>query len=171
MKRSKKNWPIDAGIDIKVSSHQVWQLMTSPTKVSLYHPFVKNYTTTGAWGGMGSQDQITYNSGASFDRKVTGWFEGAGYDLNVADDKGNELVVTWRIREKDEDNCRLEISVVATSIEKLPLPIRWFVIRYKLKPIFSSYLAAALQGFRYYAENGIPVCKNQFGSHPIFSPE
>ena len=170
MKQNKKNWPIDAGIDIQVSSNKVWQQMTSPGKVSLYHPFVKYYTYD-AWGGIGSQDQITYNSGASFNRVVTEWFEGTGYDLKVTDDKGNELFVAWRIREKDENQCRLEISVIATSIEKLPLPIRWFVIRFKLKPVFLNYLAAALKGFRYYAETDIPVRKNQFGSHPIFSPD
>jgi len=52
---------------------------------------------------------------------------------------------------------------------ELPFPIRWALLKFKMKPTFSQYLFQILEGFAHYAETEQQVKRNQFGPHPIFS--
>ena len=165
----KSNWPISVSIDIPASADKVWKQMITPESVVLWHPFVKELIAE-SWNGVGSKDKVTYNSGKTFDREVIEWIDGIGFDLKVTENGKNEVLVVWRLTKLDDDNCNLEVTAHIIFIEKLPFPLRWAVHKFKIKPLFSKYLELAMQGFLFYASTGQQVKRNQFGSHPLFSP-
>ncbi|ETR70209.1 MAG: hypothetical protein OMM_03407 [Candidatus Magnetoglobus multicellularis str. Araruama] len=163
------NQPISFEIHIPVSAEKVWNQMISPGNAVLWHPFVKEHIAAN-WNGVGSKDKVTYNSGATFEREVIDWFEGIGFNLKVTENGKNEIHVSWRLTKVGEERCNLKVTAQVVFLKKLPLPIRWAVHKFKIKPAFLSYLELSMQGFVYYATTGEKVKRNQFGAHPLFSP-
>jgi len=82
----------------------------------------------------------------------------------------NRPVTVWRVTPIDDTHCILRITGAAIFIKRLPFPIRWALLKFKMKPVFSKYLFQILEGFAYYAETGKQIQRNQFGPHPIMSP-
>lgn len=94
--------------------------------------------------------------------------EGTGYDLKVTENGKRENTAIWRITLIEDRRCKLRVTGRVEFIKKLPFPIRWALIKFKMKPVFSQYLFQILEGFAYYAETGQQVRRNQFGAHPVF---
>ncbi|HKK10290.1 MAG TPA: SRPBCC family protein [Bacteroidales bacterium] len=163
------NQPISFESHIPVSAGKVWNQMIAPGNAVLWHPFVKEHIAKN-WSGIGSKDKVIYNNGATFEREVIDWLEGIGFDLKVTQNGKNEIIVSWRVKKSGEKNCRLKVTAHVVFLKKLPLPIRWAVYKFKIKPAFSNYLELSMKGFAYYATNGKKVRRNQFGAHPLFSP-
>ncbi len=155
--------------EIAVSAEKVWDIIAFPGGLTLFHPYMKKNTTEG-WDGVGSKDHLTYYSGFEFDREVVKWIEGVGYDLKVTENGKRANTAIWRITPIDDQRCILRITCRADFIKKFPLPIRWALLKFKMKPIFSQYLFQILEGLAYYAETGNQTKRNQFGPHPIMSP-
>ncbi len=156
--------------EIAAPAERVWALMARPAGLTLWHPFMEKNTAE-RWDGIGSKDQLTYYSGLVWDREVMNWLEGVGFDLKVTRKGKQESWAIWRVRPLDDNNCILRITGCVEYIRKLPFPIRWALLKFKMKPVFSQYLHQILEGFTHYAETGEQVTRNQFGSHPFFSPE
>ena len=155
---------------VAVSAEKAWEIIALPGGLSRWHPFMKMHTAE-RWDGVGSTDHLTYYSGYKYDREVTQWIDGVGYDLKATENGKRECTAIWRITPLDETHCILRITGAAPFIKKLPFPIRWALLQFKMKPVFSDYLRRILKGFAWHAETGKPIQKNQFGPHPIFSPE
>lgn len=115
------------------------------------------------------KDHLTYYSGFEFDREFVKWIEDTGYDLKVMENVKRENTTIWRITPLNDQRCTLRITGRVDLIKKLPFPVRWALIKFKMKPVFSQYLFQILEGFAYYAEIGEKTKRNQFGPHPIFS--
>lgn len=154
--------------EIVVSAEKAWAIISLPGNLTLWHPFMEKHTAE-SWNGVGSKDHLTYYSGFEFDREVVIWIEGTGYDLKVTENGKRESAAIWRITPIDDQSCTLRITGRVDFIKKLPFPIRWLLLKFKMKPVFSQYLFQILEGFAYYAETGEKTKRNQFGSHPIFS--
>ncbi len=152
-----------------VSAKKALDIISVPGGLTHWHPFMEKHTTE-RWDGVGSNDHLTYYSGFEYDREVVTWIDGVGYDLRVTENGKRECTAIWRIIPVDETHCILRISGAVPFIKKLPFPIRWALLEFKMKPVFSDYLERILKGFAFYAETGKKVKKNQFGPHPIFSP-
>ena len=165
----ESNWPISVSMDIPVSAEKVWNQMTTPGNAVLWHPFVKEHISE-SWNGIGSRDKVIYNSGANYEREVVRWVDGTGFDMKVTQNGKNEILVIWRVARLDDNNCNLKFSAHVTFIEKLPFPIRWALHKFKIKPLFSTYLKLSMQGFSFHASTGERVKRNQFGPHSLFSP-
>ena len=104
-------------------------------------------------------------------RRFTVWLEGTGYDLVVADTAGVEQAsARWRIEAESDTACRLTVSLRFLFLDHLPAAVRWVPYRLVVRPGMKRYLEATVAGVVYYAETGEPVVRNQFGSHPWFSP-
>ncbi|GLS84308.1 SRPBCC family protein [Paraferrimonas haliotis] len=153
---------------IAVSPEKAWEIISTPEGLMHWHPFIKTNTAE-SWNGVGSKDHLLYNSGFEFTREVVNWLEGEGYDLKVTENGKRENKAIWRIIPIDENHCTLRITGRVEFIKSWPFPIRWFLIKFKMKPVFSQYLFQILEGFAYYAETGKQVQSDQFGSHPMFS--
>ena len=155
--------------EIAVPAEKVWDIIALPGGLTLWHPFMEKHTAE-SWDSVGSKDHLTYYSGFKYDREITKWIDGTGYDLKVTDKEKREYTAIWRITPIDDQRCILRITGRVDFIKKFPFPIRWALLKFKLKPVFSQYLFQILEGFAYYAETGKQTKRNQFGPHPIMSP-
>jgi len=154
--------------EIEISAEKAWDIIALPGNLTLWHPFMEEHTAE-RWDGLGSKDHLTYYSGFEFDREVVKWIEGTGYDLKVTENGKRENTAIWRITPIDDKRCMLRLTGRVEFIKKLPFPIRWALLKFKMKPIYSQYLFQILEGFAYYAETGKQVRRDQFGPHPMFS--
>jgi len=157
-------------IDVAVSADKAWTQIARPGGLVLWHPFMKEHIAE-SWDGVGSKDLLIYSSGFTYNREVTYWEEDVGYDLKVTENGKRECASYWRIKPRDDTSCTLRITGEVKFIKKLPFPIRWALLEFKMKPVFKLYLALILKGFAFYAETGEQVKPDQFGPHPMFSPK
>jgi hypothetical protein len=156
--------------EVAVSAEKAWEIISLPAGLTKWHPFMEKHTTD-CWNGIGSKDHLTYYSGFEYDREVVKWIDGVGYDLKVTDKKKHDNTSIWRITPIDSQRCILRITGRVDFIKKFPFAVRWALLKFKMKPVFSQYLFQILEGFAYYAETGKQTKRNQFGPHPIMSPE
>ena len=156
--------------EVGVSAEKAWDIISLPVNLMLWHAFMEKQTAE-SWNGVGSKDHLTYYSGFEYDREVVKWIDGVGYDLRVTENGKHENTAIWRITPIDDHRCILRITGRVDFIDKFPFPVRWALLKFKMKPVFSQYLYQILEGFAYYAETGEQVKRNQFGPHPIMSPE
>ncbi len=154
---------------IEVSAKKIWDILAFPGGLTFFHPYMKKNTTEG-WDGVGSKDHVMYYSGLEYDREVLKWIEGTGFDLKVTEDGKHEITVIFRITPIDDQMCKLRVIIHANFIKKFPFPIRWLLLKFKMKPVFIPYLYQVQKGLAYYAETGQQIKRNQFGPHPIMSP-
>jgi hypothetical protein len=154
---------------ISVSAEKTWDIIALPGGLTLFHPYMKKHTAE-SWNGVGSKDHVTYYSGLEYDREILKWIEGTGFDLKVTENGKHEITVTFRITPIDDQRCKLRVTIHADFIKKFPSPIRWTLLKFKMKPVFIPYLSHVQKGLAYYAETGQQVKRNQFGPHPIMSP-
>jgi hypothetical protein len=154
--------------EIAAPAQKVWDIITVPGGLSLFHPFIQKNSSE-SWNDVGSKDHVTYYSGIEYDREVVQWIEGTAYDLKVYEKGKHKITVSFRIIPIDDQTCKLINTVKVDFIKKLPFPIRWALLKFKIKPLFTSYLCHVHKGLAYYAETGNQVKRNQFGSHPVFS--
>jgi len=154
---------------IATSAEKTWDIIARPGGLTLFHPYMKKHTADN-WNGVGSKDHVTYYSGLEYDREVLKWIEGSGFDLKASENGKHEITVIFRISPINNQRCKLKVTIHADFIKKLPFPIRWALLKFKMKPVFIPYLSHVLKGLSYYANTGQQVKRNQFGSHPIMSP-
>ncbi|MDA0525370.1 SRPBCC family protein [Methanococcoides alaskense] len=154
--------------EVAVSAEKAWDIISTPGGLNHWHPFMKANIAE-SWNGVGSKDHLTYYSGFEFDRVVTKWIEGVGYDLSVTENGKRENTAIWRITPIDDQRCILRITGQVNFIKKFPFPIRWALLKFKMRPVYGQYLFQILEGFAYYAETGNQVKRNQFGSNSMFS--
>ncbi len=154
---------------IEISAEKAWDIIALPGGLTRWHPFMEKHTAK-RWNGVGSKDHLVYYGGFEFNREVIKWIEGTGYDLKVTENGKRENTAIWRIIPITDQRCKLRITGRVEFIKKLPFPIRWALLKFKMKPIYSQYLFQILEGFAYYAKTGQQVKRNQFGPHPIMSP-
>ena len=154
--------------EVAVSAEKAWDIIALPGGLTRWHPFMKKHTAE-SWNGVGSKDHLIYYGGFEFNREVVKWIAGVGYDLKVTENGKRENTAFWRITSIDDQRCKLKLTGRVEFIKKFPFPIRWALLKFKMKPIYSQYLFQILEGFAYYAETGQQVKRDQFGPHPMFS--
>ena len=131
--------------EVAVSAETAWNIISMPGNLTLWHPFMKKHIAD-RWNGLGSTDHLTYYNDFTYDREVVKWIDGVGYDLKVIDKKKRENRAIWRITPIDDQSCILKITGQVIFIKKFPFPIRWALLKFKMKPLFSQYLFQILEG-------------------------
>jgi hypothetical protein len=163
-------WPVAAERVIAAPGNDVWNVISSPGMLPLYHPFCEANPVQ-HWAGPGSADEIRYFSGWVLQRRVTDWFDDVGFNVEVGRPGGGRSAVSWRLAEVAERRTRLTITVYPHTLQHLPVAVRWLPHLVKLRPTLSSYLESVLRGLEWFVTMKEPVRRNQFGPHPWFSPE
>lgn len=153
---------------VAVSATKAWEVISRPGGLTRWHPFMEKNEAE-SWQGVGSKDHLVYYSGFEFDRVVVNWIDGVGYDLKVTENGKRENTAIWRITPVDEENCILRITGRVDFLKRIPFPIRWALLKFKLVPVYKQYLFQIHEGFAFHAESGQQVQRDQFGAHPIFS--
>jgi hypothetical protein len=162
-------WPVELGRRINAAPSEVWSVISSAGNLERCHPFCRRNPVE-LWPGVGSRDSIEYYSGWLFERNFTGWIDGVGYDLEIGRKGGRRSAVSWRIRETEDGNSVLGITIYPVGLQHLPTVIRWLPHLVTLKPMLRGYLDSVLRGFEHYITTAQPVRRNQFGPHRWFSP-
>jgi hypothetical protein len=167
--RSSFKWPVAVERNIDATPAGVWSVISSPGNLERCHPFCRTNPVE-SWPGIGSRDSIEYYSGWLFERDFTNWIDGVGYDLEIGRRGGRRSAVSWRIRELDDGNSVLGITIYPVGLQHLPVVIRWLPHLVTVGPMLRSYLDSVVRGFEHYMTTGHPVRRNQFGPHRWFSP-
>lgn len=162
-------WPVSVIQTIDVPRGRIWEVVTSPGLMPLYHPFCKE-NRVHHWPGPNSRDEIRYFSGWVFERHFTDWIDDVGFDLEIGRSGGGRSTVTWRIADRGEERSTLRITIYPHALQHLPAPVRWIPHMLQLRPQLVRYLTSVVKGVDWFVSRGEPVRRNQFGSHRWFSP-
>ena len=160
--------PISKSVKVNVASKIVWDVISKPNNLELYHPFCESNPVE-KWSGKESIDHVNYYNGIKFKRIFTDWIEGQGYDLLIGKERGRKSKVVWRIDKTDDSVSELKITIHPHNISRYTRIINSVIYILYIKPKLRSYLDSVLKGFKMYIIEGNPVRKNQFGSHRWFS--
>jgi len=162
-------WPIGARRPIAAPSSRIWEVISSPGSLSLYHPFcAKNPVID--WPGPSSHDEVHYFNGLVLVRRFTEWYENLGYDLKIGRAGGRTSVVSWRITPVDDLRCSIEITIFPHWLQTIPVAVRWVPHLARLRPRLRAYLQSVVEGLDWFITHDQSVKRNQFGSHQWFSP-
>jgi len=162
-------WPVAASRTIAVPTTKIWEVISSPGTLPLFHPFCEKNPVF-EWSGADSHDEIHYFNGVVLVRRFTDWYEDIGYDLKIGRAGGRQSVVSWRIIPGKKDRCSLAITIYPYALQAVPAIVRWLPHFVRLRPQLRRYLQSVVNGLDWFITEGQPVRRNQFGAHPWFSP-
>lgn len=166
---TRNDFRIKGEIVINENSKKLWKIITEPGHLKQFHPFCKKHEHV-KWQGVGDKDAPQLYSGKITYREIVKWEEGIGFQIKMNNGDGNSISVDFFVAEDFGGSVKFGIEIKTDSYRKTPRPIwKWFAKK-KLLPSYEIYLHSILNGLKYFAETGIRVERNQFGSHPKFSP-
>ena len=165
----KYRWPVAVRRTIAVPAPKIWEVISSPGTLPLYHPFCEKNPVF-EWPGPDSFDEVHYFNGVVLARRFSDWYDDVGYDLEIGRSGGRTSFVSWRITQVKEQRSSIEIVVYPHALQHLPTVARWLPHLFWLRPHLRSYLQSVVRGLDWFITQGQPVRRNQFGSHRWFSP-
>ena len=161
------NWSISSRILINTNVVKLWDIISSPSNLELFHPFcLKNQIIK--WSEEESIDQIIYLNGTTFERNFLNWVPNSGYDLKINQIGKTDSLVKWRINSV-EDKSEIKIKVYPYIFNQGNMLLNILPFTMLSKPLLTNYLNSVTKGLKYYAETGNVVSKNQFGKNLWFS--
>lgn len=160
--------PIIGTAAVAAPPSDVWAAISPAGNLTNIHPFCER-NDVNVWDGARSRDHVYYYSGVHYQREFCDWLDGAGYDLVLGPPDARTALVRWRITEADQGSD-FSIKVVALLRDDVPAAEREHYAEHMIRRPLPSYLDSVVRGTGYFAETGTPVTKNQFGTHPIYSP-
>jgi hypothetical protein len=165
----KFKWPVAVSRTIAAPASRIWEVISSPGMLPLYHPFCEKNPVF-EWPGPESFDEIHYFNGVVLARHFSDWYDDVGYDLEIGRKGGRTSVVTWRIAQVKERRSSITITIYPHAVQRVPVVARWLPHLFWLRPQLTSYLRSAVKGLDWFITHGEPVRRNQFGPHSWFSP-
>jgi len=161
--------PIKATSRVSVAATDVWAAISEPGNLVNVHPFCESNPVE-TWPGPTGRDHVHYFSGVHYQRDVLQWIDGSGYDLIVGPPSKKIAVANWRIGPTSPDSCDFSIEVTS-YLRSNSDPAKLAAYEANVLRTIGSYLESVVRGVAHFAETGIPVKRNQFGAHQIYSPE
>tara|TARA_B110001450_G_scaffold199527_1_gene188336 strand:+ start:6175 stop:6681 length:507 start_codon:yes stop_codon:yes gene_type:complete len=164
----KKVRGINCQLSFNHNSKVVWNVISAPNHLNLFHPFCKNNSII-SWEESSHVDMLEYLNGLKYIRKFTKWSPLKGYELKIGKKDEKQSYVVWEIKEIDNTTCTLSITVYPHLLSKFPKIISYLPFKLIIKPKLYNYLFSVISGLKYYLENNEKVPKNNFGKHKWFS--
>ena len=163
--------PIIGRVDVAAPPTDVWAVISPAGNLTSIHPFCER-NEVNVWDGARSRDHVYYYSGVHYQREFCDWLDGTGYDLVLGPPQARTALVRWRITPQDGEpsGSDFSIKVLALLRDDVPAAEREHYAEHMIRRPLPSYLDSVVRGTGYFAETGTPVTKNQFGTHPIYSP-
>lgn len=161
--------PIRARQPIGVASADVWAVISAAGNLADVHPFCER-NDVDVWPGPAGRDHVHYYSGLHYQRDVLVWNEGVGYDLALGPPSGAIAIARWSITPTGPDRCTLGIEVTSFVRDDVGPQTRRRYESEIIEGAIPPYLESVVRGVRHYSETGIPVVRNQFGPHELYSP-
>lgn len=165
-----KTKKVYAKVNIKTSSENLWEIISSPGNLNNCHPFCK-LNKVEIWNGVGSIDTIEYFNGLKLKRVFTKWKVGEGYELIIGKAKTAFARVEWKVIPQElSSDLMITIHIIPSIVlNKYPVFLRSILTVFNLLPNMKKYVNSVVNGFKYYAEEGSVVKINQFGYNKLFS--
>lgn len=168
--------PLLGKASVAASTDDLWNAISEAGNLVNIHPFCERNDVV-RWDGARSFDHVHYYSGVHYQREFLDWFDGVGYDLVLGPPEARTALVRWRIAESpgssdsaDSPGCEFSIKVVALLRDDVPVAQRDRYADKMIRGALPPYLDSVVRGAAHFAETGTPVQRNQFGTHPIYSP-
>lgn len=159
-------------IEISCSAEELWAIITKPENLNDCHPFCAQNTVI-QWGDEHSKDILEYHNGLVLERNFMSWDEtNKSYSLEIKRKKWLYAKVFWKVDSIDRDKSKLSINIHSfpnTALGRYHKFLRPFLAKFYFLPKMNHYVNAVVKGFKYHAETGNAVQKNQFGFNPMFS--
>ena len=163
----KNSWSVKLIKRINSNRDEIWNLISSPKNLELYHPFCKSNNVI-KWPGKGSCDELTYLNGIKLIRNFTKWEEKRGYELLIGRKNGKKSLVKWEIIEKN-DKVYLCIAVYPWFLREKSKILSFIPHYLFFKPNLKKYLNSVISGLDWYLANKKVIERNFFGKHKWFS--
>ena len=152
---------------INASTDDVWELISKPSNLELFHPFCKSNKTI-KWPGVGSIDELIYLNNFKLIREFFKWKKNEGYQLLIGRKGGKKSLVVWKIIKESKD-VFLSITVYPHIMRDKPKIISFLPYLFIIKPNMKRYLENVINGLNWHLTHLKPVPKNLFGKHKWFS--
>ncbi len=163
-----KSYSISVKKKINASTEDVWELISKPSNLELFHPFCKSNKTIN-WSGVGSRsDELIYLNNFKLIREFFKWKKNEGYKLLIGRRGGRKSLVVWEISNESTETF-LTITVYPHFMREKPKIISFLPYALIIKPKMKMYLENVLNGLRWHLKYSKPVPKNLFGKHKWFS--
>ena len=88
LKKIKSKWKAEYEQKIDATSNQLWELISSPSNLELFHPFCKSNKAI-VWPGEKSIDELIYLNDLTYIRKFHNWEKSKGYSLFIGESEFN----------------------------------------------------------------------------------
>jgi len=111
--------PVSKSIKFDIHPERVWDVISKPNNLELYHPFCESNPIE-KWPGIKSIDYVNYYNGLKYQRVFTDWIDGKGYDLLIGRKNGRKSKVIWRINNPDESTSELKITIYPHDFSNYP---------------------------------------------------
>jgi ribosome-associated toxin RatA of RatAB toxin-antitoxin module len=155
-------------IKIENSTHEVWDLISSPGHLNQFHPFCKENNVLESKNDVILKDQLIYLNGLTYFRTFKEWKPMVGYSIKIGSKNAKQSDVKWQIIENREFTF-VKITVKPYTSSKIPKLLYPFIHYTIIRPKLKSYLKSVLKGLEYYLTYKKPVPRNQFGNHSWFA--
>ena len=162
-------WPVGVSRVLAAPPSKIWEIISSPGALPLYHPFCEKNPVF-EWPGPDSNDEIHYFNGVVLARRCIAWHEDIGFDLEVGRQGGRISTISWRIAEVKQRRSSIAITILPHALQNVPVVVRWLPHLFWLRPQLERYLKSVVDGLHHFVTRGEKVQRNQFGAHPWFSP-
>ena len=167
LNKIKNKWKAQFELKIDATKSQIWELISSPSNLELFHPFCKSNKVI-IWPGKKSIDKLVYLNGLTYIRAFYSWEKLKGYSLFIGEKGKEKSYVVWEISTKNE-SVYLKITVYPYFLQNMPKIISFLPYKFIVIPALESYLKSVIGGINYYFKTKKIVPKNYFGKHKWFS--
>ena len=167
MKNQLSNLSAISEIKLNTEIKEVWELLSKPSHLELFHPFCKSNKII-IWNEQNKIDELTYLNGLVYERKIYSWEKNKGFKLYIGKKEGKKSKVEWNLKSINKVVI-LTIKVNPYISDKFSLSIYNLALRFYIIPSLKKYLNCVTKGIKFYLESGNMVKHNQFGLHRWFS--
>ena len=163
LNKIKNKWKAQFELKIDATKSQIWELISSPSNLELFHPFCKSNKVI-IWSGK----KLVYLNGLTYKREFYSWEKSKGYSLFIGEKEKEQSYVVWEIFDINESNY-LKITVYPYILRDMPKLISYLPYKFIVIPTLESYLKSVIRGVNYYLTTKNKTPKNYFGYHKWFS--
>ena len=154
----KNKWKAEYEEKIDSNAQELWELISTPSNLELFHPFCKSNKVI-IWPGDNSIDELIYLNGLTYIRKFKKWEKLKGYSLFIGEKGKSQSYVTWKIFKKNR-SLFLKITVYPHYLRKLPKLVSYLPYKLIVIPALENYLKSVIGGINYYLNTKSKTPKN-----------
>ena len=167
LKKIKNKWKAQFELKIDATTPKIWELISSPSNLELFHPFCKSNKVI-IWPGKNSVDELIYLNDLKYIREFYTWEKLKGYSLFIGEKNKEQSYVIWEIFSKNKSQF-LKITVYPYFLRGYPRWVSYFPYKLIVIPALETYLKSVIGGINYYLTTKRVTPKNYFGKHKWFS--